>query len=149
VWSHQASVQRCEGSIQWSGEEHCKIANIVCAEQSSESVPESIFDELRGLENALLTDNAPMVQGLLERLDTSIERVVTFRTEIGALTNTISNAEANIEKTKLHNESYKSKIEDADVTELMSDLQKEQAVLKATYKASSNLMNVSLMDFLS
>lgn len=118
------------------------------SDQSSESVPESIFDELRGLENALLTDNAPMVQGLLERLDTSIERVVTFRTEIGALTNTISNAEANIEKTKLHNESYKSKIEDADVTELMSDLQKEQAVLKATYKASSNLMNVSLMDFL-
>jgi flagellar hook-associated protein 3 FlgL len=108
----------------------------------------SVFDELRGLENALLTDNPQIIQSLLEKLDTSIERVVTFRTEIGALTNTVSNAETNIEKTKLLNEAHKSKIEDADVTELMSDLSKEQAVLKATYSASSKLMNTSLMDFL-
>ena len=113
-----------------------------------QEVVASVFDELRGLENALLTDNPQIIQSLLEKLDTSIERVVTFRTEIGALTNTISNAETNIEKNKLLNEAHKSKIEDADVTELMSDLSKEQAVLKATYKASSNLMNTSLMDFL-
>ena len=115
---------------------------------SQEEVSATIFDELRALENALLTDNPQIIQGLLERLDTSLERVVTFRTEIGALTNTISNAETNIEKTKLLNEAHKSKIEDADVTELFTDLQKEQNVLKATYKASSNLMNTSLMDFL-
>jgi flagellar hook-associated protein 3 FlgL len=81
-------------------------------------------------------------------MDDSIERMVSHRTEIGALTNTISNAETNIEKTKLLNEAHKSKIEDADVTELFGDLQKEQNVLKATYRASSNLMNTSLMDFL-
>lgn len=108
----------------------------------------SVFDELRALENALLTDNPHIIQGLLERLDESMERMVTYRTEIGALTNTIANAETNIEKTKLLNEAHKSKIEDADVTELFSNLQKEQNVLKATYRASSNLMNTSLMDFL-
>jgi flagellar hook-associated protein 3 FlgL len=118
------------------------------ASTEEEIVPVSIFDELKGLENALLTDNPSIIQGLLERFDESIDRVVTFRTEIGALTNTISNAEANIEKTKLLNEAHKSKIEDADVTELFTDLQKEQNVLKATYRASSNLMNTSLMDFL-
>ena len=112
------------------------------------SVDVSVFDELRALENALLTDNPQIIQGLLEKLDTSIERMVTYRTEIGALTNTISNAETNIEKMKLLNEAHKSKLEDADVTELMSDLQKEEAVLKATYQASSKLMNTSLMDFL-
>jgi flagellar hook-associated protein 3 FlgL len=118
------------------------------SETTSQEVPVSVFDELRALENALLTDNPQIIQSLLERLDTSIERIVTFRTEIGALTNTVSNAENNIEKTKLLNEAHKSKIEDADVTELMTDLQKEQNVLKATYRASSNLMNTSLMDFL-
>lgn len=113
-----------------------------------EAVPVSVFDELRSLENALLTDNPQVIQSLLERLDSSIERVVQYRTKIGALTNTIVNAETNIEKMKLLNEAHKSKIEDADVTELFADLQKEQAILKATYKASSNLMNTSLMDFL-
>lgn len=113
-----------------------------------QAVPVSIFDELRALENALLTDNPQIIQGLLERMDSSAERVVAFRTQIGALTNTISNAENNIEKTKLLNEAHKSKIEDADVAELFTDLQKEQNILKATYKASSSLMNQSLMDFL-
>jgi flagellar hook-associated protein 3 FlgL len=115
---------------------------------NDQSVAVSVFDELRSLENALLTDNPQIIQGLLERLDTSTERMVSLRTEIGALTNTISNSETNIEKTKLLNEAHKSKIEDADVAELMGDLQKEQAVLKATYRASANLMNTSLMDFL-
>lgn len=118
------------------------------ASTEAEQVPVSIFDELRSLENALLTDNPQVIQGLLERMDDSIERMVSYRTHIGALTNTISNAETNIEKTKLLNEAHKSKIEDADVTELFADLQKEQNVLKATYRASSNLMNTSLMDFL-
>jgi flagellar hook-associated protein 3 FlgL len=118
------------------------------AAPAEESVNVSIFDELRSLENALLTDNPQIIQGLLERLDTSTERMVSMRTQIGALTNTISNSETNIEKTKLLNEAHKSKIEDADVAELMTDLQKEQGVLKATYRASANLMNVGLMDFL-
>ncbi|HXH32057.1 MAG TPA: flagellar hook-associated protein FlgL [Bacteriovoracaceae bacterium] len=113
-----------------------------------QEVKTTIFDELRGLENALLTDNPHIIQGLLERLDDSIERVVTHRAEIGALTNTISNAETNIEKNKLLNEAHKSKIEDADVGELFAELQKEQNVLKATYQASANLMNTSLMDFI-
>jgi flagellar hook-associated protein 3 FlgL len=111
-------------------------------------VTTSIFDELRGLENALLTDNPKIVQALLEKLDDSIDRVIAMRTEVGALTNTIVNTEANIEKSKLLNEAHKSKIEDADVTELFSELQKEQNVLKATYRSSSTLMNTSLMDFL-
>ncbi len=118
------------------------------ASSGPEDVPVSIFDELRALENAMLTDNPQVIQGLLERIDTSADRVVALRTQIGSLTNTISNAETNIEKTRLLNEAHKSKIEDADVAELFTDLQKEQNVLKATYKASSNLMNTSLMDFL-
>lgn len=118
------------------------------AQEDSSEVETSIFDELRALESAMLTDNPQLIQGLLERLDASIEKVVTHRTEVGALANTVTNTESNIEKMKLLNEAHKSKIEDADVTELFGQLQKEQGVLKATYQASSNLMNTSLMDFL-
>ncbi len=118
------------------------------ASNQPEEVTVSVFDEMRALENALLTDNPQIVQSLLERLDSSLEKMVAFRTQIGALTNTVTNAESNIEKTKLVNASHKTRIEDADVAELFTDLQKEQTVLKAAYKASSNLMNTNLMDFL-
>lgn len=118
------------------------------ASGEAEEVTVSVFDEMRALENALLTDNPQIVQSLLERLDASYEKMVAFRTQIGALTNTVANAESNIEKTKLVSSAQKSQIEDADIAELFTDLQKEQNVLKAAYKASSNLMNTNLMDFL-
>lgn len=108
----------------------------------------SIFDELASLENALLTNNPDIIQNLLEQLDRSIDRVVAHRTKIGALSNNINNAENNIEKMKLLNEEYKTRVEDADVAELFSNLQKEQNILKATYQASGTLMNQQLMDFL-
>lgn len=112
------------------------------------SVRSSIFDELSSLENALLTNNPDIVQNLLEQLDRSIDRVIAHRTQVGALANNINNAENNIEKQKLLNEEFKTKVEDADVTELFSNLQKEQNILKATYQASGTLMNQQLMDFL-
>jgi flagellar hook-associated protein 3 FlgL len=112
------------------------------------SVRSSIFDELSSLENALITNNPDVVQNLLEQLDRSIDRVIAYRTQVGALSNNINNAENNIEKQKLLNEEYKTKVEDADVTELFSNLQKEQNILKATYQASGTLMNQQLMDFL-
>lgn len=125
-------------------------AAIVPATQVAEpqQTTSSIFDELQSLENALLTDNPDIIQNLLEQMDRSIDRVIAQRTQVGALSNNISNAESNIEKLKLHNEEYKTKIEDADVAELFSNLQKEQNILKASYQASATMMNQSLMDFL-
>lgn len=118
------------------------------ASEQGDSINSSIFDELASLENALLTNNPDVIQNLLEQMDRSIDRVVAYRAKIGALTNNISNAENNIEKQKLLNEEYKTKVEDADVAELFSNLQKEQGILKATYQASGVLMNTKLMDFL-
>jgi flagellar hook-associated protein 3 FlgL len=107
----------------------------------------NLFDDLQSLENALLTDNPDVIQNLLESLDKSHNRFVTLRTEVGALTNSIANAENTIENSTLLNEAYKSKIEDADVAELFSDISKQQNVLKATYKSSGILLNQSLLDF--
>ena len=118
------------------------------ASNGGENVRSSIFDELASLENALLTNNPDIIQNLLEQMDRSIDRVVAHRAKVGALSNNISNAENNIEKQKLLNEEYKTKVEDADVAEIFSNLQKEQGILKATYQASGVLMNTKLMDFL-
>lgn len=132
-------------------QEEIKVPNRTIASDAGvggESIRSSVFDELASLENALLTNNPDIVQNLLEQLDRSIDRVIAHRTQVGALSNNISNAENNIEKMKLLNEEYKTKVEDADVAELFSNLQKEQSILKATYQASGTLMNQQLMDFL-
>lgn len=108
----------------------------------------SIFDDLRTLENALSTNSHVVIQSLLEKFDEHTNRLIQTRTQVGSLMNSIDNAEGNLEKDKVANETYKSKIEDADVAELFSDLSKQQAILQATYQTSSKLMNKSLLDFI-
>lgn len=108
----------------------------------------SLFSNLERLNNALLTDNHEMVQDLLPELDKDLNRLIQVRTKIGSVVNTIDNAESSIERGKLLNAEYSSKIEDADVAELFTDLSKQENILKASYKASSQLMNNSLLDFI-
>jgi flagellar hook-associated protein 3 FlgL len=108
----------------------------------------SFFDELETLENALITNNHEIIQDLLPTLDDSMDRLIEIRTKIGSVINSIDNSENAIEKTKLLNAEYSSNIEDADVAELFTDLSRQQNVLKATYKASSQMMGKSLMDFI-
>lgn len=108
----------------------------------------NIIHHMQALEDALNTDNPEIVQSLLPVLDKDMDRLVQLRTKIGSTINSIDNASANIEKTDLLNAEYKSKIEDADVAELFTDLTRQQNTLKATYRASAQLMNKSLMDFM-
>lgn len=108
----------------------------------------SLFDNLESLENALLSNSHEMVQELLPMFDENLDQLVVNRTKIGSIMNSIDAAIEGIEKDNLTNEEFKSRIEDADVAELFTDLTRQQNVLNATYKASAQLMNRSLMDFI-
>ena len=110
---------------------------------------EGLLTNLKTLENALLTNSPEIVQVLLETLDQDISNIVQLRAELGSITNTIDNAEATVGKHKVYYEELKSKIEDADVADLYTELTKQENVLKATYKVSNNLMSRSLMDFIN
>ncbi len=113
---------------------------------SSES--RSLFDDLQSLENALETGNHEVIQDLLPRFDVMMNKLIQTRTKVGSVMNSIDNSENSIERTKLANAEYTSKIEDADVAELFTDLTRQQNVLNATYKSSAQMMGNSLMDFI-
>ena len=108
----------------------------------------SIFRDLEKLENALLSNNPEIIQSTLPEFDKHFNRLVEIRSKIGSISNSIENAEEDIEKTKLVNNEYKSRIEDADVAKLFTDLSRQQNVMNATYKTSAQLMNRSLLDFI-
>lgn len=108
----------------------------------------SVFKTLEKLETALTTASPDAIQTLLPELDDALARIVTLRTRIGSITSSIANTEQTIEKNKVYNEKHKSMIEDADVAELYTDMQKQHNILSATYKSGSNLLNRSLLDFL-
>lgn len=114
---------------------------------TSEPESTSLFQDLQTLVNALNTNNFEVVQTLLPKLDQNLDRLVLLRARVGSIDNSISNAENNLEKSKLQNEEYRTKVEDADVAELFTNLARQKNVLEATYKSSANLMNQSLLNF--
>lgn len=112
------------------------------------SAADNLFAQLNALEAALENNDPKLVQGLLENFDDSISRLVTLRTRIGSIVNSIEVAKNNLDSENVNNAERKSKLVDADVAELFSDINKQQAILKTTYKATQGVMNQNLMDFL-
>ena len=108
----------------------------------------NIIHQMNDLESALITNNKYQIQGLLEELDSSIDHVIKTRTSMGSITNSIQSAKELLEKENVDNSAYKSKLVDADVAELFSDISKHQQILNTAYKSSTAILNQSLMDFL-
>lgn len=113
------------------------------------AVHNTIFDQLKSLSHALKTNNTDLTQVLLEEFDYSIDRIIKLRSRVGSITNSVRTTIQALEKNELLNLEQASRIEDADVAELFSDLQKQQALLQATYKAGSKLINQSLIKFIN
>lgn len=109
---------------------------------------DNLFSQLQALNSALENNDPQMIQGLLEKFDSSISRLVTLRTRIGSITNSVESSKTSLGSENIDHASRRSALVDADVADLFSDINKQQAILKTTYQASQGLMNQTLMDFL-
>ncbi|MBT6326828.1 MAG: flagellar hook-associated protein FlgL [Bdellovibrionales bacterium] len=118
------------------------------ASVNTSTVPDSVFLQLSTLNTALESNDTDKIQGLIDRFDSSISKLITERTKIGAISNTVMNAKNQIESENVENASYKSKLVDADVGELFSDIAKQQQILQNAYKSGQVTLNRNLLDFL-
>lgn len=109
---------------------------------------DNIFTILATLTSALENADSESVRDLLTRIDSSMDRLITMRTRLGAIHNSISNAQLNGEKSQVADATQKSQLADADVAELYTELIKQKSVLEATYKSGQNILNKNLLDFI-
>ena len=108
----------------------------------------SLFGKLDSFIGALENDDTEAIQGLLEKFDDDISRIITLRTRIGSIVHSIEQTKNSLESDNISHADRKSKLIDADMAELFSDITKYQSVLRASYQASQSLLNQNLLDFL-
>jgi len=108
----------------------------------------NILAQLDILTNALENNNAETVRGLLEKLDDSLSRIISMRTKVGSVARNIQHAVDTINIDKINDIDYRSKILDADVAELFSDISRQNNVMKTAYHSSKIALNQSLFDWL-
>ncbi|OFZ14144.1 MAG: flagellar hook-associated protein 3 [Bdellovibrionales bacterium GWA2_49_15] len=109
---------------------------------------DNLFSQLTTLISALENNDPKLVQDLLEKFDSSISRIITLRTRVGSLVNTAMTTRSQIETENVDKEAHRSKLTDADVAELFSDITKQQQVLRTTYQSGKTMLNQTLLDFL-
>jgi len=109
---------------------------------------EDIFRTLDGLRVGLMTNDIDLIRSTLEPLDKIRDRVITMRAQVGARTSGIDTALANMGKKNVFNAELQSNIEDSDIIQVVSDMAREETVLRASLQASNKLIQPTLLDFL-
>lgn len=108
----------------------------------------NLFDELKTLRIGLLTGDQNTIRGTLERFDDLLGKVVATRSKIGTRIQGIQGNIGTMERHNITNAQLSSAIEDADMTQVVSDLAKEETVFKSSLASSKHLIQPTLLDFL-
>lgn len=108
----------------------------------------NIFTIMSGLETALKTNDKAGIQQALEPLDQAVNQISLARAEIGGRVNQLNATSDGIQKTIVENKIANSQLEEADLFQVMTDLNKADASLKGSLETSHKLLSMSLLDFL-
>jgi flagellar hook-associated protein 3 FlgL len=108
----------------------------------------NLFDIFQQLVISLKTDNKPGIQESLDQLDLAFNQVTVARAQVGARVMALNNTLEALQKGIVDSKSTASQLEDADVFQLVSDINRADSALKATLETSGRLIQPSLLDFL-
>ncbi len=108
----------------------------------------NVFGELEALRIGLLTGNTEAIQNTLERFDDLTGRVSAMRAQVGSRVNGLQTVNNSLERQTITHAQLSSEIEDADLARVMSDIAREEVVLKAALSAGNKLVQPTLTDFL-
>lgn len=109
---------------------------------------DDIFDVMSDLSNALKSNDSDGIANSLDRLETSLNQVLRYRTVIGKRINLVDNTKQRLEEFNLIAAGEISNLEDADIAEAITNFMKEQIALDASLGAGGRIFTQSLLDYL-
>lgn len=108
----------------------------------------NIFSIINGLDSALKSNDREGIQDALEPLDQALNQINLARAEIGGRVNQMNATVDGIDRSIVDNKVYNSQLEDADLFQVMTDLNRADTALKGSLETSNKVMTMSLLDFL-
>ncbi len=123
-------------------------AKMAVSIQGVDSSNKNLFEVLGNLIAFTETNNQTGIQQCLENLKTSHDHVMNQSAVVGGRENRLQAGETIIDGLELNEKSLISKIEDADVTELMTDLAQQQIIYESVLRSSSMIMQMNLSKFI-
>jgi flagellin-like hook-associated protein FlgL len=109
----------------------------------------TIFDTLVRMRDALRNgDGAAIRETFLPEIDRAFTSVEVNRTEAGVRTERLENQKARLETIVLNRKKLLSDVEDVDLSEVITELRSQQNAQTAALRAVSDLMKLSLLNYI-
>lgn len=103
---------------------------------------------LQMLSKSLKANDVGGILGAIDLLGSTMDNANSVRGVVGSRANQVTNTQTAVDQSKYDYTTLKSQVEDADFIKVSSDLAMLQTAYQATLKASSSIVQPSLMDFL-
>lgn len=108
----------------------------------------NLFNLMKRLEIAFITGDKFTVQTAIDDLDQAHAQTVLSRAELGSRLTNLNSSIESLAKSKVDTKAAISELEDEDMFKAVSDVNRNEATLKASLSTSAKLMQPSLLDFL-
>jgi flagellar hook-associated protein 3 FlgL len=109
---------------------------------------DNIFRVLKDMSTALAAGDINQVSAIIGRIDVQNDRFLEARADVGAKTNRIELAQSRLKDISVNLLSLQSKTEDADISEVITNLKTDENVYQASLSVGSKIISTSLVDFL-
>jgi len=110
--------------------------------------PDDLFRVFNDLKTALENDDISGIQASMGELDGRFDHVASKISDIGSKMVRMDVRENILQDLNITNTERLSKIEDADITEAILDLQAKQLAYQAALSSASKVLQMSLLDYM-
>lgn len=110
--------------------------------------PVNLFTTLEDLQTALTSGNSTTISAMLTPLENAAEQVRSRQSSLGNISARMDDMISMHENALLQVESILSRHQDADLTEVLSEIAKMETSLEATMQVTARVSSLSLMDYL-
>ncbi|WNF22616.1 flagellar hook-associated protein FlgL [Mesobacillus jeotgali] len=109
---------------------------------------DELFKAVHDVQVALESDNPKELDGLLNTLDSVMDRISSERSELGARYNRLEMIDDRISQQEIMASRVLSDTEDADIERVITDLKTQESVHRAALGVGARILQPSLLDFL-
>ncbi len=125
-----------------------KRAPSVESVEAPEQMGTNVLKALKDFEVALRVNDKVEIQAAVDSIDAAISQVVNARASVGSRVSALNASNDSLQKSVVDSKISASQLEDADLFQTVSEINKADSTLKATLETSGKVMNMSLLDFL-
>ena len=109
---------------------------------------DTIGNLFTGITRALQNDDTEALSNVLTETNAGIDHVVTFRTEIGAISNRLDSALSRNESQDLNLQEMLSSKEDIDIAQKYMQFSMEQVAYQASLQMGTKVLSTTILDYL-